>query len=238
VIVISLRKVDRDKYRRSVAEVIPLFPLSHVLLPGMPLPLHIFESRYRQLLHDVSGDGQLGAFGVVALRSGSEAGSSAPPDVVGVGTLAEILEVEPYDDGASDLLTVGSRRFRVRRLLLTGAPYTRAEIEWLPELDGDLHPAHSVVARRLCADLRTVLTELTGRPRQDELPDDPNLLSYHLAGQLPLDAADRQALLAEPTAADRLRRLIGLLRREVSLVQSTRTIAIAPSVLRLVPHAN
>lgn len=219
-------------------ETIPIFPLTHVLLPMMPLPLHIFEPRYRQLLRDVQEQESLGSFGVVALLSGSEAGDTGAPDVASVGTLAEIIEVRPYEDGASDLLTVGSRRFRVLRLVLDRRPYTCAEIEWLDELDGDLHPAHPVIARELCIRLRELLGGLTGRARTDDLPDDPNLLSYHLAGQLPLDSADRQALLMQPTAADRLRLAIALLRREVRLVETTRTIPIASSVLQLVPHSN
>src|SRR3954471_17351825 len=85
-----------------VAEVIPLFPLSHVLLPGMPLPLHIFEQRYRELLEDLGTAPGGARFGVVALRSGTEAlvphTDYAPPDVEEIGTLAEILEVEAKDD--------------------------------------------------------------------------------------------------------------------------------------------
>ena len=103
-----------------MAETIPLFPLSHVLLPGMPLPLHIFEQRYRDLLDDVA-DAPTGAvFGVVALRTGTEAARPAPsswgPTSRQVGTLAEILEIDRQDDGTSDLLSVGSRRFHVLQL--------------------------------------------------------------------------------------------------------------------------
>jgi Lon protease-like protein len=221
-----------------VADVLPLFPLSHVLLPGMPLPLHIFEPRYRRLLEDVRSADSYGSFGVIALRSGSEVGPNAELDLAEVGTVAEIIEAQPYPDGASDLLTIGSRRFRVHALLSDGTPYLRAEVEWLEERDGDVDDAHALLARRLYLSLCNELGELTGRARDDELPSDANLLSYHLAGQLPLRAEDRQVLLAEPTAADRLRAEIGLLRRELRLIQSTRSIAIAPSVLRIVASPN
>src|SRR5690349_8907358 len=100
-----------------MAEVIALFPLSSVLLPGMPLPLHIFEERYRRLLEDLAETPGGGRFGVVALRSGTETSSAHGqddiPDVVDVGTLAEILEVQGNADGSSDVLSVGSRRFVV-----------------------------------------------------------------------------------------------------------------------------
>ena len=225
------------QYRSGVADVIPVFPLSHVLLPGLPLPLHIFEPRYRQLLCDVRTDKSAGSFGVLALRHGSEAGPCERPDVADVGTLAEIVEVEAGDDGTSDLLTIGSRRFQVDELL-DGAPYLRARVTWLDEQDGDLRPSQLVVARRLFADMSALLGELTGRERSDDLPQDATLLSYHLAGHLPISAPDRQALLAEPTTAARLHRLISTLRREIQLLQATSSVAIAPSVLRLVAHPN
>ncbi len=225
-----------------MADIIPLFPLSHVLMPGMPLPLHIFEQRYRRLLTDIQEGPGTPSFGVVALRRGSEVGSRNPngagPQVMEVGTLAEVLEVEPYEDGAADLLTVGSRRFRVSRLITAGTPYFRAEVEWIEEADGDLSAAEVPLCRRLAQDYSRLLEALTGRERDDDLPTDPNLLSYHVASHLPLAPADRQALLEEPTACDRLRREIALLRREISLLQCTRSIAISPAVLQLAAHAN
>jgi Lon protease-like protein len=225
-----------------VADVIPIFPLSHVLLPGLPMPLHIFEPRYRQLLIDVQSGPSPATFGIIALRSGVEASAGwavgTEPDLVDVGTLAEILGVAPYDDGASDLFTVGSRRFRIREVLTEGTPYLRASVEWLDELDGDLHPAHVAATRRLCTGYFALLAQLTGRDWDDGLPADANLLSYHVAGQLPLAPQDRQDLLAEPSAADRLRRAIPLLRREIGLLQSTRSIPVSPSVLHLSANPN
>lgn len=214
--------------------VIPLFPLSHVLVPGMPLPLHIFEPRYRQLLDDVRGSTDLGRFGVVVLHRGSEVGEAGTtPDVADIGTLAEIVEIEPGSDGSSDLLAVGSRRFQIDTLLPAGAPYLRGEVRWLAEADGELRPTHVTVTRRLCADVRELLEALTGQRRDPELPTDANQLSYYVAAQLPLDTADRQALLVAPTAADRLRLAVPLLRRELRLLQATSSVAVSPSVLRM-----
>jgi len=228
-----------------VADVIPIFALSSVLLPGLPMPLHIFEPRYRQLLTDVRSGPGPATFGIIALRRGlaasatvSKSAMDAEADLVDVGTLAEILEVTPCDDGASDLFTVGSRRFRIRELLTEGTPYLRASVDWLDELDGDLHPAHVAATRRLGIEYFTLLAQLTGRSWDGELPRDPNLLSYHVAGQLPLAQQDRQDLLAEVSAADRLRRAIPLLRREIGLLQSTRSISVSPSVLHLFANPN
>jgi len=96
-----------------------------------------------------------------------------------------------------------------------------------------LRPSHVAVTRRLCDDIRELIEILTGQERLADVPTDANQLSYYVAGQLPLATDDRQQLLAAPTAADRLRLAVPLLRRELRLLQGTRSIAVAPSVLRM-----
>jgi Lon protease-like protein len=228
-----------------VAEVIPLFPLSHVLLPGMPLPLHIFEQRYRDLLADIADSPSGASFGVVALRTGTEARNrhvrDDGPDVEPVGTLAEILELEPRGDGTSDLLSVGSRRFRIAALIPDrpdGKPYLRAEVEYLDEHDGELQAEHAARARELLEIYDAILLRLAGRATGAELPDDPAQLSYQVAARLPLPPAERQALLAEPTTAERLGSVARLLRREIALLQGTRSIAVSPAVVRMAAGTN
>lgn len=225
-----------------VAETIPLFPLSHVLLPGMPLPLHVFEQRYRDLLDDIADAPGGACFGVVALRSGAEARGEGTvergPDVEEIGTLAEILELEPRDDGTSDLLSVGSRRFRIGRLLVEGKPYLRAEVEYLAEDDGELSAELAPRARELLELYDAILIRLAGRATGSELPDDPNQLSYQVAARLPLPPTERQALLTATTTAERLDRLGTLLRREIALLRCTRSIAVSPAVLRVLTGLN
>lgn len=225
-----------------MAELIPLFPLSHVLLPGMPLPLHVFEPRYRELLADLDGAGGTASFGVVALRSGTETlvgpGSAGGPDIEQVGTIAEILEVETAEDGTSDLLSVGSRRFRIESLVPDGKAYLRAEISYLDEEDGALTADQAVRARQLLEVYDAMLTRLSGRATGAELPSEANQLSYQIAARLPLPPDERQLLLADATTADRLVRLRRLLRREIALLQGTRSIAVSPTVLRIVTGTN
>jgi hypothetical protein len=223
-----------------VGDVIPVFPLSHVLLPGMPLPLHIFEPRYRELLVDISAGPGTPSFGIVSLTRGSEVGTNGvaqEPEFAAVGTIAEVLEVQPYDDGASDLLTVGSRRFRINELV-EGKPYLQADIEYFDERDGAVPPQLCGVVTRLESTHARMIYDLTGRRNDEELPTDANQLSYHLAAQLPLTSDDRQLLLEQPTAAERLARTAVLLRREIALLQATRTIAVAPGVLQLYIRPN
>jgi hypothetical protein len=226
-----------------VGEVIPLFPLNQVLLPGMPLPLHIFEPRYRQLLADVDrGARGAGAFGVVVLRSGTEAMTpgtrTTDPDVESLGTVAEIVEVDSNPDGTCDLLSVGSRRFRVVRTITEGKPYVRAEVEFLAEPDGALTPELSARARDLMNVYDSMLVRIAGRGTGPDLPQDANHLSYQVAARLPLQPDDRQELLTDETTAERLHRLARLLRREIALLQRTRSIAVSPAVLRMITGSN
>jgi len=225
-----------------VAEVIPLFPLSHVLLPGMPLPLHVFEERYQQLLVDIADTPGGARFGVVALRSGAEARSDwtldEGPDVEPVGTLAEVLELEPREDGSSDLLSIGSRRFRIAELMPDGKPYLRAAVEFMPEDDGPLTTGQAGRARELIELYDAILLKLAGRATGSELPDDANQLSYQIGARLPLPPQERQELLSADTTAARLERLAVLLRREIALLRCTRSIAVSPAVLRIVYAAN
>ena len=226
----------------AVGEVIAVFPLSAVLLPGMPLPLHIFEQRYRQLLDDLAQEPAGARFGVVALRSGSETlaadGHSDPPDVSAIGTLAEILEVDRKTDGSSDILSVGSRRFRIESLIADGKPYLRAEVEFLAEEAGVLDDGRAGRAQELITAYDALLIRLAGRGTGGELPADPSQLAYQIAARLPLVPADRQSLLEVDTTAERFTRLNRMLRRELALLRHTRTIAVAPDVLRLVGGPN
>jgi len=226
----------------GMADLVPIFPLDIVLLPGAPLPLHIFEPRYRELIADVCAPGGARAFGVVALKDGG------PPDQGGhvrevglsaIGTLAEVIEVEPYPDGRSDLLTIGSRRFHLLDLDATSKNYLRALVEWLPEDDGDIAAEHLAAARALCDRYGRALAALSGREApEDKLADDPLRLSYQVAARLRLPTADRQRLLEAETAAARLLAAMHLLRRETTLLMHTKTVPISTHVLGVSATSN
>ena len=205
-------------------EVIPLFPLGTVLVPGLLLPLHIFEPRYRQLVRDLQQrEPDDRAFGVVAIREGHEVGERGVKALHDVGTLAVVREVHPYPDGRFDLRTDGEARFRVHALVDTGAPYQCAEVEWLAEDD----PADADTAARLSAEVcrrfdnyRAAVT-LAGAVEGSQMlamPDDPRTLSYLVSVAVVLDLAERQRLLEAATTVDRLRLELALLTRETTLL--------------------
>lgn len=138
---------------------IPLFPLHTVLAPGIALPLHVFEERYRVLVRrclDTSSP-----FGIVLIRDGSEVaprdGASAELAIAGVGTLAEIREASKYEDGRWDILVVGRTRFVIHEVVPDAAPYLVAEADLLPDELGDAEATEllaGIVTRRFVDYLR------------------------------------------------------------------------------------
>src|SRR5262249_52932298 len=99
----------------SVTSELPLFPLGTVLFPGLVMPLHSFEARYRALVRNLMAlpDGPPREFGVVAIRRGLEVGAGAEVTLYEVGCTAEVRQVTEHEDGRFDLVTVGRRRFEI-----------------------------------------------------------------------------------------------------------------------------
>ncbi|HUR75535.1 MAG TPA: LON peptidase substrate-binding domain-containing protein [Sporichthya sp.] len=207
---------------------LPLFPLGTVLYPGLLLPLHIFEERYRTLVRDLTG-GRTGeqaeedapAFGVVAIRQGREVGADGIRELHDVGCSAEIRRVEALPDGRFDLVTTGAQRFRLLQLDVDAAPYLIGEVEYLEEESDDTASVEAAavlagsVARHYLA-YRDQLLSLQGQaPRvRGPLPAEPLVLSYLVAAAMVLDRQDKQDLLEAPDVAARLRAELALLRRE------------------------
>ena len=200
--------------------VLPMFPLQSVLLPGMVLPLHVFEERYRALVRTcVEGDGE---FGVVLIQRGSEVGGG---DVRSdVGTIAQIARAEELEDGRWAVIAVGTHRVRVDAWL-EDDPYPQAEVvEWpddAPERGTEEHVALTEHYDEQVALLRRVLAltvELGGSATPTvEVADDPVPGSYHLAVLSPLGPHDRQRLLAAAGPVERLS-LVGAMLHEEALV--------------------
>src|SRR3954462_743907 len=118
---------------------LPLFPMNTVLCPGIALPVHIFEDRYRALVRHCIDT--TSPFGVVMIREGREFGTGAI-SFTGIGTVAEIRDAGRYEDGRYDLLVGGTRRFEIRRGLSGSWPYLVAEADLLEEEVGDESTAH------------------------------------------------------------------------------------------------
>jgi Lon protease-like protein len=123
---------------------IPLFPLHTVLCPGIVLPLHVFEDRYRALTRHCLTTGT--PFGVVLIREGREAGSRAAPSIADVGALVEIREAGRYADGRYDLLAAATGRFVIDAVDPDRAPYLVADVTQLDDEIGDAARAERLAA--------------------------------------------------------------------------------------------
>jgi uncharacterized protein len=220
-----------------MSELLPLFPLSTVLFPGMRLPLHIFEERYRVLAADLLASPEPRRFGVIALRHGREVGATGAAALHEVGCVAAVRQVVPHPDGRFDLATVGTGRFRLIGLDRS-RPYLMGEIEPLPDEQGSDEQAAADEARLdataaakppvvadVQAGFRGYLNALADRGGGvisiADLPDEPLLLSYVVGAAMIIDLPERQSLLAAPDALSRLRLERSLLIRETAMFRAT-----------------
>lgn len=209
--------------------LLPLFPLGTVLLPGGPLPLMVFEPRYVALLADLNASAPRGerAFGVVAIRKGSEVGASAATELFDVGCEA-VIEQVTGTEVPFHVIARGRRRFRVTgRESSAGTPYLTGRITWMDELGErpGTEPTDDVSA--LAAKVRgthtKLLTALGAQSRSiDEVDRDG--LAYRIVERSALELADRQAVLEGRTERDRLVTLLAILRRELGLVSQVRAV--------------
>lgn len=200
---------------------LPLFPLNTVLFPRMPLPLHIFEPRYQEMMTRCIRD-RIG-FGVLLITEGSEVGEEVSVETVTVGTVARIVNVEELDDGRMNMLTMGVVRFRLLRAY-EQHPYLSGDIESLPDEMGDLkalpkltQQAHKAYINYV-ADLSELMDE-DERPGQIVAPMDPQVLSYTIASNLQISNEDKQSLLELETVQERLERELDVLDSERSFLQ-------------------
>jgi Lon protease-like protein len=206
-----------------MGEMLPLFPLGAVLYPGMLLPLHIFEERYRQLVRDLLDGAEPRRFGVIAIRKGRETGIDAVHSLYEIGCTATLRRVDQHEDGRFDIVTLGTQRFRLLRLDQT-RPYLQGEVDMLAEDPVDAATAGPAV-RVIQAAFREYLDALTewggATVRLEELPDEPELLSFIVAAATVIDLQERQAMLAESDTLRRLAMQRALLSRETAMLRTT-----------------
>jgi len=178
-----------------VSSLLPLFPLELVLLPGVPLPLHIFEPRYKEMIAECLQ--QKKPFGVV--RASSDG-------VADIGCTAEIMSVtKKYDDGRMDILTRGVERFEVIEVN-EDRSFLQAEISVVEDEPGK--PAADMVT--LAVRLHAEIAKLAGA--EPSGPDEhAGKLSFLLAGSLPLDLDFKQSLLSTLSETKRLEAVVGYL---------------------------
>jgi ATP-dependent Lon protease len=190
---------------------LPLFPLPVVLFPGVPLPLHVFEPRYRQMLTDVRLSNNLLG---VSYFDASTSEHDVPP-AGHVGCVAEVTEAQVLADGRSNVLTIGVIRYRIESYIERGDPYLVARISYFeddPEDEALLTRTAKEVAdtfTRIAQAVRTLNDERSSLP--DISDTEPQRLSFLVAAAMEIDAEVKQELLELTSTSARLERLRAML---------------------------
>ena len=198
--------------------ILPLFPLNTVLFPGMALPLHIFEERYRQMINACIS--QNAPFGVVLIEAGREVGAPATPHAI--GTSAHIAGVERMADGRLNIEVVGQQRFHILRLHHEQT-YLTGTIEEFPLAGGEAGGARQAAAALLPWLVRYLA--LLGEKAETkfdpaQMPRDPASLAYLAAIVAQIPMLEKQQLLARATAQELLEHERAIYRRETALLRT------------------
>jgi Lon protease-like protein len=176
-----------------MSTLLPLFPLDVVLLPGTPLPLHIFEPRYREMISECLAREK--PFGVVRAKE---------EGVEGIGCTAEIITVtKKYPDGRMDIVTEGRERFEVMQVNQERS-FLQAEVLYLKDEPGNATTQERAQALKLHTEIMTLAGAAPEKPSEIEASQ----LSFHLAGSLPLDLDFKQSLLGMKSEEERVQAVI------------------------------
>jgi Lon protease-like protein len=199
---------------RGVHEL-PVFPLPVVLFPGMPMPLHIFEPRYRTMLADIRAGDNL--FGLSYFDSDSS--DKDFPPAGHIGCVAEVTETQALPDGRSNVLAVGVIRYQVEEYIERGDSYLVVRAQYFEDDEED-EAALAAGAREVAATFMRVANAI--RIINDErgnLPDisdtEPQKLSFLVAAAMEIEVETKQQLLELRSTLERLSRLRDLLARVV-----------------------
>ena len=188
---------------KSKVVLLPIFPLKTVLFPGLPLPLRIFEPRYKKMIGEcLAGNG---TFGVVLIKAGEEVGPTAVS--FEIGTEAKIIRAERLDDGQLNLIVASHRRFKIVKLL-EPAPYPSAEVVFLPEPDGDRPQAllTDQILRLVLSDFVQLASIFLLEPVYPfRFPNDPARFSFLASHLLNAPMTTKQQLLESETVEERLK---------------------------------
>ncbi|HET9283032.1 MAG TPA: LON peptidase substrate-binding domain-containing protein [Candidatus Angelobacter sp.] len=184
--------------------LLPLFPLEIVLFPGTPLPLHIFEPRYKEMIAECLE--QKRAFGMVRVKENA---------LASVGCSATILNViKKYDDGRLDIAAEGQKRFEIETLNQERS-FLQGEVTYFEDEPSQVEKGSRETLIQLHEQLFAILGQTV------EIEEDAPSLSFHLAGELPVDLDFKQALLEMKSEAERVETLTEYYRATIPKVEKT-----------------
>ena len=199
---------------------IPLFPLPTVLVPGLVMPLVLFEPKYLKLAENLMEQDEAERyFGIV--KTIPKTVGTADISINTIGTIAQVQSMELLPDGKWDMVTVGNRKFRIIELYQDLA-YLTADVELLPEETQADEPDDEILSKTITA--FDEYRELLGVSIQDneELPAEGQTLSYLITAAAMFSLDEKQALLEIHSSSVRLQKLTRILNREVSIISQLR----------------
>jgi Lon protease-like protein len=196
----------------SFEDIIPLFPLGVVLLPGMDLPLHIFEERYKKLVGEcIETDKEFG----VVYYSGKM--------MLRVGCTAEISKVlKSYEDGKMDILTTGMRRFHIQELF-ESKPYIEAKVEFIRDVE-EMNDEDMKSLIREGADSLRQLYRMSDDKERDLSYMDPESLSFYIASTQGFTLDEQQRFLEMKSTRERLQKGIESLQKIIERLRLSKEI--------------
>ncbi len=199
-----------------------LFPLAMVLFPLAPMPLHVFEPRYRRLMEDcLAGDREFGVLPRLDDTSERDIASGT------VGCVAKIEQTEELPDGRSNVLLRGADRFALVRFVATGAPYFKGLVDDMADEEVPAYATRDLASRvrelfvRVASAARTIADDRAAVP---DLPNDDQSLAFVVAQYLDLDLASKYRVLASRSPVDRLRQVDGVLSPIVETIEDRATV--------------
>lgn len=208
------------QFNRTAMDDLPLFPLNTVLFPNMPLPLHIFEERYKRMIAACVQEKH--PFGVALIRSGREA-NGPPAEPHAVGCSAEVMKSQALNAGRLNIVAAGVERFRIHSLSLSRFGYLVGRVEPFPWEASDpdrVSDAAEKLRRRFVAFAERLGAAEGGfRVDPERLPEDPLTLACVAASLLPVDPIERQRLLELADTADFVEQVLTVYRRESALLR-------------------
>lgn len=202
-----------------MTDTLPMFPLNTVLFPGVSIPLHVFEDRYRALVHHLLriDDPSDRVFGTVAIREGYEVGEHGAQSLYRVGVRMQLTEVESNEDGTFEIVATARDRIILDGLETSGE-FANGTVTDSPDEPIEGSEALHNRARATFTAYRAAISAMQGSTFSGSLPRDPGYLSWTLAALAPLPMAERQSLLEAESPEARLELVTTLLREELRAI--------------------
>jgi uncharacterized protein len=202
-----------------VTETLPMFPLNTVVFPGVTIPLHVFEDRYRALVQHLLSieDPTERVFGTVAIREGYEVGDHGAQSLYRVGVRMQLTEVESNDDGTYEIVATARDRIILGGMETSGG-FANGAVTDSPDEPIEGSEALHDRARATFTAYRAAVSAMQGTTFSGSLPRDPGYLSWTLSALAPLPMAERQALLEAESPEARLELVTSFLREELRAI--------------------